>query len=48
MLEYMRAYDAKSTMFVRAGGCEHMADAAIAEKDGFLEVPFRKYLSWRI
>jgi len=35
MGEYMRAYGAKSTRFVRAEGCEHTADAAITEKDGF-------------
>ena len=35
MGEYMRAHGAKSTTFVRAEGCEHVADAAIVEKDGF-------------
>jgi len=35
MGEYMRAHGAKSTMFVRAGGWEHAADAAITEKNGF-------------
>jgi hypothetical protein len=35
MGEYMRAHGAKSTKFVRAKGCEHTADAAITEKDGF-------------
>jgi len=36
MGKYMRGHGAKSTMFVRAGGCEHAAaTAAISEKDGF-------------
>jgi len=31
----MKAHGAKNTKFVRAEGCEHSADAAITEKDGF-------------
>jgi len=33
--EHMRAYGAKSTMLVHAGGGEYEADAAITEKEGF-------------
>ncbi len=36
--EYMRAHGPKSTMFGRAEGCEHAADAAITKKDRFLEM----------
>ena len=39
MGEYMRAHGAESTKCVCAEGCKHTADAAITEKDGFLEAP---------